>query len=60
MTKHPTSKYDRLILNEKKKKRKEERDAKVWRKLTIEQAKEQESEDEIRTFLEGDHDRDQP
>lgn len=56
MTKHPNNKFQRKLLEEKKHKfvnekkgtLKAQRPAKVWRKLTLEEFKEREAEQELR------------
>ena len=56
MTKHPSNKFQRKLIAEKKHKfvdekkglLKAQRPAKVWRKLALEQTKEQEAEQELR------------
>ena len=61
MTKHPSNKFQRKVIAEKKHKFvdekkgtvKAQRPAKVWRKLTIEHVKERETEDELKEFLVG-------
>lgn len=61
MTKHPSNKFQRKLIEEKKSKfvqekkaaLKAQRPAKVWRKLSIESLKEQETSDELRKYAEG-------
>lgn len=56
MTKHPSNKFQRKIIAEKKsqfideKKTQKDRGSKVWRKLSIEEAKAQEFDHELKMF----------
>jgi hypothetical protein len=58
--KHPHTRYERMQLEEKNKleygKKKEARSGKVWRKLTVERLKEQETDDELQLAIHRDHD----
>lgn len=52
MTKHPSNRLERRKLDQKKKK--EQRDGRVWKKLSKEYAKEQEAENELRDYTRSD------